>query len=332
VVVAVAADTNKAPLFSLEQRVAMATVCWRMLANVEVRGYSGLTVNFARDNGLSVIVRGLRAVSDFEFEFQLANMSRHLTPENRIGVLNSPRAIHVHILDTGSPDRGAGRQCFGVRPSGSPRSSSSGIASFESALTTAVAVLSVSLCFADETLPARPPQAVTVAFALAGRSQGRDRECLPLASERDKRFWQPAATHSMLPWLCRRHWRWVEPSSSGLGGGGFYLLHRQSDGLETMVDAREKAPGAATRDMYLDKHGNEIPNASMSGPLSAGIPGEPAAFDYLVRKYGKLPLKKAWRRRFVWRGKAIPCMRVCKEASATRRTSWRARRKPRERS
>lgn len=84
----------------------------------------------------------------------------------------------------------------------------------------------------------------------------------------------------------------VEPSSSGLGGGGFYLLHRQSDGLETMVDAREKAPGAATRDMYLDKAGNEIENASTSGPLSSAIPGEPAAFDYLSRKYGKLTLKR----------------------------------------
>ena len=85
----------------------------------------------------------------------------------------------------------------------------------------------------------------------------------------------------------------VEPSSSGLGGGGFYLLHRQSDGMETMLDAREKAPGAATRDMYLDKAGNEIENASTSGPLSAAIPGEPAAFEYLARKYGKLPLKRS---------------------------------------
>jgi gamma-glutamyltranspeptidase/glutathione hydrolase len=85
----------------------------------------------------------------------------------------------------------------------------------------------------------------------------------------------------------------VEPSSSGLGGGGFYLLHRQSDGLETMVDAREKAPGAATRDMYLDKSGNEIPGGSTSGPLSSAIPGEPAAFEYLARKYGKLPLKQS---------------------------------------
>jgi gamma-glutamyltranspeptidase/glutathione hydrolase len=82
----------------------------------------------------------------------------------------------------------------------------------------------------------------------------------------------------------------VEPTSSGLGGGGFYLIHRQSDGLETMLDAREKAPGAATRDMYLDKAGNPIGSASLDGPLSAGIPGEPAAFEYLARKFGKLPL------------------------------------------
>ncbi|HEY5264736.1 MAG TPA: gamma-glutamyltransferase, partial [Steroidobacteraceae bacterium] len=85
----------------------------------------------------------------------------------------------------------------------------------------------------------------------------------------------------------------VEPSSSGLGGGGFYLLHRQSDGYETMLDAREKAPGAATRDMYLDKAGKPIEGASISGPLAAAIPGEPAAFEYLARKFGKLPLKRS---------------------------------------
>jgi gamma-glutamyltranspeptidase/glutathione hydrolase len=85
----------------------------------------------------------------------------------------------------------------------------------------------------------------------------------------------------------------VEPSSSGLGGGGFYLLHRQSDGYETMLDAREKAPGAASRDMYLDKDGNAVDNASIAGSLAAAIPGEPAAFEYLARKYGKLSLKKS---------------------------------------
>jgi gamma-glutamyltranspeptidase/glutathione hydrolase len=85
----------------------------------------------------------------------------------------------------------------------------------------------------------------------------------------------------------------VEPTSSGLGGGGFYLLHRQSDGFETMLDAREKAPGAASRDMYLDKAGNPVENASIYGALSSAIPGEPAAFEYLARKYGKLPLKRS---------------------------------------
>ena len=83
----------------------------------------------------------------------------------------------------------------------------------------------------------------------------------------------------------------VEPSSSGLGGGGFYLLHREADGFETMLDAREKAPGAASRDMYLDKAGNPIENASIEGSLAAGIPGEPAAFETLARQFGKLPLK-----------------------------------------
>jgi gamma-glutamyltranspeptidase / glutathione hydrolase len=85
----------------------------------------------------------------------------------------------------------------------------------------------------------------------------------------------------------------VEPSSSGLGGGGFYLLHRQADGFETMLDAREKAPAAASRDMYLDKAGNAIDGASIDGPLAAGIPGEPAAFEYMARRYGKLPLKQS---------------------------------------
>jgi gamma-glutamyltranspeptidase/glutathione hydrolase len=85
----------------------------------------------------------------------------------------------------------------------------------------------------------------------------------------------------------------VEPSSSGLGGGGFYLLHRQSDDLETMVDAREKAPGAASRDMYLDSAGNVIENATSAGALAAAIPGEPKAFEYLAQKYGKLPLKQS---------------------------------------
>ncbi len=81
VVVAIASNPGKTPLFTLEQRVDLARRVLADVPNVEVSGYSGLTVDFARDHGLNVIVRGLRAVSDFEFEFQLATMSRHLNGE-----------------------------------------------------------------------------------------------------------------------------------------------------------------------------------------------------------------------------------------------------------
>jgi pantetheine-phosphate adenylyltransferase len=81
VVVAIAANPGKAPLFTLEQRMALARQVLDDVPNVEVAGYSGLTVNFAREHGLNAIVRGLRAVSDFEFEFQLATMNRHLSSE-----------------------------------------------------------------------------------------------------------------------------------------------------------------------------------------------------------------------------------------------------------
>lgn len=81
VVVAIAANPGKEPMFSLDERVGLAKAVLADMENVEVTGYSGLTVDFARDNDLQVIVRGLRAVSDFEYEFQLASMNRHLTDE-----------------------------------------------------------------------------------------------------------------------------------------------------------------------------------------------------------------------------------------------------------
>ena len=82
----------------------------------------------------------------------------------------------------------------------------------------------------------------------------------------------------------------VEPSSSGLGGGGFFLVRRAKDGLETMIDLREMAPAAASRDMYLDKDGNVIAGLSRDSALAAGIPGEAAGMAHLAKKYGKLPL------------------------------------------
>ena len=82
VVVAIAANPgSKEPMFSFDERVELANAALGDLENVKVTGYEGLTVDFARDNKLAVIMRGLRAVSDFEYEFQLANMNRHLTDE-----------------------------------------------------------------------------------------------------------------------------------------------------------------------------------------------------------------------------------------------------------
>lgn len=91
VVVAIAADTgSKAPMFDLEERVELARSALAGVDGVEVASYKGLTVDFARDNGLSVIIRGLRAVSDFEYEFQLATMNRHLTEEVETVFLTPP--------------------------------------------------------------------------------------------------------------------------------------------------------------------------------------------------------------------------------------------------
>jgi pantetheine-phosphate adenylyltransferase len=99
VVVAIAANPNKAPMFSLDQRVEMASRVLADVPRVEVMGYNGLTVDFARDQGLSVIVRGLRAISDFEFEFQLANMSRHLSPDIE-SVFMTPQEQYTFISST----------------------------------------------------------------------------------------------------------------------------------------------------------------------------------------------------------------------------------------
>jgi gamma-glutamyltranspeptidase/glutathione hydrolase len=82
----------------------------------------------------------------------------------------------------------------------------------------------------------------------------------------------------------------VEPYSSGLGGGAFFLLHRAEDGVEVMVDAREKAPAAASRDMYLDASGEPIRDLSLQGPMAAGIPGLPAGLAEVAERYGRLPL------------------------------------------
>lgn len=99
VVVAVAANPGKTPMFTLGERVELATTVFKPLGNVVVRGYTGLTIQFAKDNGLGTIVRGLRAVSDFEYEFQLANMNRHLIPEVE-SVFLTPQDKYSYISST----------------------------------------------------------------------------------------------------------------------------------------------------------------------------------------------------------------------------------------
>ncbi|MFA6302390.1 MAG: gamma-glutamyltransferase [Legionella sp.] len=85
----------------------------------------------------------------------------------------------------------------------------------------------------------------------------------------------------------------VEPYHSGLGGGGFWLLHDEKTHQNIFIDGRETAPNAATKDMFLDANKEIIPNASLNGGLAAAIPGEPAALVYIAEKYGALPLAKS---------------------------------------
>jgi len=85
----------------------------------------------------------------------------------------------------------------------------------------------------------------------------------------------------------------VEPQGSGLGGGGFFLLHHADDGRSVMLDARETAPAAAHPDLFLDENGEVIPGLSLDGALAAAIPGTPAALVHLAERYGRLSLAES---------------------------------------
>ncbi|MDE0302206.1 MAG: gamma-glutamyltransferase [Gammaproteobacteria bacterium] len=85
----------------------------------------------------------------------------------------------------------------------------------------------------------------------------------------------------------------VEPYSSGIGGGGFFLLHDSARNHTTMLDARERAPLAAHRDLYLDADGNVDRDRALNGPLAAGIPGTAAAWGHLAEHYAQLPLARS---------------------------------------
>lgn len=85
----------------------------------------------------------------------------------------------------------------------------------------------------------------------------------------------------------------VEPESSGLGGGGFFLLHVAGEGRDVFVDARERAPLAASRDMYLDAAGKADRDRATNGALAAAIPGLPAGLVHVATRYGRLPLSES---------------------------------------
>lgn len=84
----------------------------------------------------------------------------------------------------------------------------------------------------------------------------------------------------------------VEPYSAGIGGGGFWLLQKGDSPEPVFVDARETAPGAASADLYINSKGEVDRDLAINTALSAGIPGQPAAFVHLARQYGKLPLRQ----------------------------------------
>lgn len=96
VIVSIAKSEKKKPLFSLDERIELARSALSHLSNIEVVGFDCLLVNFARDRGVTAIIRGLRAVSDFEYEFQLANMNRALYHEAET-IFLTPAEKHSYI-------------------------------------------------------------------------------------------------------------------------------------------------------------------------------------------------------------------------------------------
>ncbi|MCL4106076.1 UNVERIFIED_CONTAM: hypothetical protein GTU68_058382 [Idotea baltica] len=108
VVVAIAHSEKKAPLFDLSQRIALCEKSLSHLDNVEVVGFSNLLIDFAKSQGSSCVLRGLRAVADFEYEFQLANMNRamfpefesvFLTPSEHLSYISSSLVREIAALD-----------------------------------------------------------------------------------------------------------------------------------------------------------------------------------------------------------------------------------------
>ena len=114
-VLGIADSRAKRTFFTLQERIDMAREVLGDVKNVSVVGFTGLLIDFVRQQDARVVLRGLRAVSDFEYEFQLAGMNRTLYPDFETVFLTPWRAAHVHLGDAGARDRHAGRRRVEVR-------------------------------------------------------------------------------------------------------------------------------------------------------------------------------------------------------------------------
>ena len=96
VIIAIASSDSKKPMFSLQERIDIGNKIFAKDPKIEVVGFSGLLVNFAKENGADILIRGLRVVADFEYEFQLANMNRAMSPEIE-SVFLTPKEEYSYI-------------------------------------------------------------------------------------------------------------------------------------------------------------------------------------------------------------------------------------------
>ena len=96
VIIAIASSDSKKPMFSLEERIEIGNKIFADDPKVEVVGFSGLLVNFAKENDANILIRGLRVVADFEYEFQLANMNRAMSPDSE-SVFLTPKEEYSYI-------------------------------------------------------------------------------------------------------------------------------------------------------------------------------------------------------------------------------------------
>ncbi len=115
-IILVARNPVKAPMFSDIERIAMIREVFRGRKNITVDGFDGLLVDYARQTRATAIIRGLRAVSDFEYEFQMALMNRKLYRRHRHGLSGAGRAVHVSELQHRARGRAAGRRHRRLRP------------------------------------------------------------------------------------------------------------------------------------------------------------------------------------------------------------------------